>query len=578
MITFIFQAICVYLFVVGALFCMVELRTGFDRTFLYAGITILLASLFSSIDIWFLHYKGSLVSMLYWTRIQHIIATSQIPVFILLISSLSKKTFRSMRLIIFIVIVTVILLLTNLLMRIDHNTVQTTFLYDLVFIPLVLFSMFFLVRLLINGIRKHENSENKILIANLVGLVTLFLCGIFDLISFAFEGNTLFPIRSATVLGLLAFAVMYSILFSERLLLIINDRKAAYAKLITAFKDLEEVNSLKKLGEASAMINHEIGNYLFIISTQAQLLKEFCTLSPDGQKHVDNIFLTVERLRSFSQDILDLSKSQIIKNKKPIRVSEVIKYCIHAHFEKSADAFTLDIPENEPVIYGDWGKLEQVFRNLFKNSFDAAVSGRIHIRVKILINAGVMLILVEDDGIGCTKDQLDSIFKAFYSTKQANKGTGLGMTITSTIIQAHGGNISAYSKNLENHGKHGLKLQIAIPIYEETDPNKKIEKSRIILVKTGISDLGKILTVFRNVNVNPFVVQDVDSLSQDQFELSSYKILIHTKALAIKLPDKLDSGRLHILSEYGGSIYVLAGSQTSEPETFSEEYVICRLV
>ena len=165
MITFIFQAICVYLFVIGVLFCTVELRTGFDRTFLYAGITILLASLFSSIDIWLLPYTGSLVSMLYWTRIQHIIAASQIPIFILLISSLSNKPFKNMRLIIFIVIVTVILLSTNLLIRAEHNMIQTTSLYNLVFIPLVLISMFFLVRLLVNGIRKRENSEKKVLFA-----------------------------------------------------------------------------------------------------------------------------------------------------------------------------------------------------------------------------------------------------------------------------------------------------------------------------------------------------------------------------------------------------------------------------
>jgi signal transduction histidine kinase len=109
---------------------------------------------------------------------------------------------------------------------------------------------------------------------------------------------------------------------------------------------------------------------------------------------------------------------------------------IHVEHELRADC---------PMTYGNAGKLQQVFLNLFVNARDAMPSGG---ELRILTDASdsKIEILVQDTGVGISRENVKKIYDPFFTTKAAGKGTGLGLSVSYGIIQEHSGNISVESK------------------------------------------------------------------------------------------------------------------------------------
>jgi signal transduction histidine kinase len=93
-----------------------------------------------------------------------------------------------------------------------------------------------------------------------------------------------------------------------------------------------------------------------------------------------------------------------------------------------------------PPVYGNRGKLQQVFVNLFLNARDAMPSGG-DLTVQTAMNESLVIVDISDTGIGISEDNLKRVFDPFFTTKALGKGTGLGLAVTYGIIQEHGGRI-----------------------------------------------------------------------------------------------------------------------------------------
>lgn len=232
-------------------------------------------------------------------------------------------------------------------------------------------------------------------------------------------------------------------------------------KLKAAYQETEEARSILELGKSIAMINHELKNYIFTIRNGINYIKKHSSLSDKCIKISDETVKTVDGLAQFSDDILNFSKSKIIKKKEPIEIKDIIDKCITQHFPNQKDQFSIYNANNNKIIFGNITKLEHVFINLFKNAFEANSSD---ITIKIIHNKAELLIYIEDDGLGCDSEEIDNMFKAFHTTKSG--GTGLGMSIIQSIIEAHGGHIIAKSKNLITPDETGLIFFISLPVFE----------------------------------------------------------------------------------------------------------------
>jgi signal transduction histidine kinase len=94
-----------------------------------------------------------------------------------------------------------------------------------------------------------------------------------------------------------------------------------------------------------------------------------------------------------------------------------------------------------PAVTGDPRALNQVFLNLLKNAAEAFEGGRGVIDVRTFQQGGWILVEIQDDGPGVALEAADRLFEPFFSTKEAGRGSGLGLSITQRIVSEHGGRV-----------------------------------------------------------------------------------------------------------------------------------------
>jgi signal transduction histidine kinase len=571
------QIICSFLFAVGLLFIVLELRTKFDRSFRFFGVSLILLCAMTAIDIWLIPNATDLTRLLFWQRAYHGIACIFIPFSLWYLCILTNSPLLK---VIPSIIMTSFLMagsfLGGLMLVGRDGQVQPTFGYNFAFLPYVVAYVVAAHYVILKRINKCAAPEKRILRFHLAGFAVLVAGGLLDI--GIMLGMFHQVITSFTVLGVLAFGVMASLIFAERFLMILRDREATFGKLESAYRDLEQVTALKQLGESTAIINHEIKNYMFMIAGNAQLLQEMESLSSKGKEIVKNIVTSVERLTDFSDDILKLSRTEVIREKHPVNLPEIIKGSIEKHYPGLKASFTMTGLERDRFIYGDWGKLEQVFVNIFNNSFEAADGKPVEVKIKLTSTDTLLLVGIEDNGAGCDEKQLENIFKAFYTTKKAKGGTGLGMSITRTIVESHGGRISAYSRNLAKRGEQGLKLIITFPIYAEKMAEESRRKHPIVVVKDGMDNLSDLIRVFQNLRVNPGIVLSVGELDEAEYPPDAVTVLVSAKTMAANFTKLAAYPQLCLVSNHGRNQYILDHGRGTRPEVFSEEYVVTRML
>ena len=116
------------------------------------------------------------------------------------------------------------------------------------------------------------------------------------------------------------------------------------------------------------------------------------------------------------------------------------------------------LPDDKVLIFGDRLRLEQVIINLLRNALDATktVSDP---RINIILAVGdIVTLTVRDNGQGI--DDLDALFEPFYTTKQPGDGVGLGLAISSGIVNDLGGRLIA-----RNGVDGGAVFEVQLPIY-----------------------------------------------------------------------------------------------------------------
>ncbi len=575
MINLILQVICSFLIAAGMLFILVELYSKFERAFLYGGISVCLLSVITAIDLWVMPNTHTPTEALYWQRIYHVLFTIMLPFLMYQIMLFTKSlAIPLVRILILMNLVLLPLLFTNWMLYVENGEIRTAFLYYMIYVPFAIFVAISFLWQIIRGFRRADAPERRILRYHLIGFLLLILSSVADLFVVT-SGIALTKIQSFTVIGVLVYGIMISLVFAERLLMLITDRNGAYNRLESAYKDMQAVNALKQLGESTAIINHEIKNYMFMIGGLAELIERREPLTEDGKKRISDLRDSVQRLTKFSQDILGLSRAQIIKDKERIDLSHLIENCIARNFPNQKEYFYLAKTEEPHFVYGDWGKLEQVFVNLFGNAIEAASNEPLKIDIRILPGQGVLLLIIEDNGIGCTKEQLKQFFSAFFTTKKGSKGTGLGLSISRTIIEGHGGRISAYTKNLPDSNGHGLNFQIVFPIYSEEE--KEERKDPIVIVKEQLPALETVIRVFQNVRVNPHVVQTHAEIDSRWSDNDGLKVISGARNALEAQRRRRKEDKVFLLSEHHGLIYVLEEAGNSAPEIFCEEFILGKL-
>jgi PAS domain S-box-containing protein len=245
---------------------------------------------------------------------------------------------------------------------------------------------------------------------------------------------------------------------------------------MTEFRRMEELaqrnQRLREMGEMAAGIAHEIRNPLASIELFASLLKKDLEGDSEKENLVHHIRAGVQNMDRIISTLLLFAKSAQ-PSRQQCDINLLLTECLEG-------INSVIVPENINVIRksgpgtllanGDRELLRQVFPNLINNAIQAMPDGgelslitqksSVHNSENGSTDRQYISVIITDNGIGMSTDNLTKIFNPFFTTK--DKGTGLGLAISHNIIKAHQGTIDAASEE----GK-GTSFTVKIPSWDE---------------------------------------------------------------------------------------------------------------
>jgi two-component system NtrC family sensor kinase len=205
---------------------------------------------------------------------------------------------------------------------------------------------------------------------------------------------------------------------------------------------LLQAEKLSSIGLLAAGIAHEVNTPLAGISSYTQMLLKDTPESDERKPILEKIEKQTFRAAEIVNGLLSFSRlsggeftaldiNQLINESLALLAHQL--QLNHIKVESRFD-------DSLPPVYGNLGKLQQVFINLFLNARDAMPSGG-EIEVQTGMNDSMIIVDISDTGAGISEENLKRIFDPFFTTKSAGRGTGLGLAVTYGIIQEHGGRI-----------------------------------------------------------------------------------------------------------------------------------------
>jgi two-component system sporulation sensor kinase B len=228
-------------------------------------------------------------------------------------------------------------------------------------------------------------------------------------------------------------------------------------KIMSLHMSIKELEKEKQLRDSLFKITHEIKNPIAVCKGYLEMLDVNNT--DQIKKYVPIIRQEIERTLTLMNDFMNLTKLHVEKRNMDASVllqdiSEIAYLMLN---EKKID-YDSSIIDKEIYIDGDYDRLKQVFINLIKNAMEAIPTNKKGIvKFESKTNGNNLVILIKDNGIGMSREALDKIGEAFYTTK--SNGTGLGVKLSKEIIEAHSGFIDYKSKP-----KTGTTVVITLPL------------------------------------------------------------------------------------------------------------------
>ncbi len=223
---------------------------------------------------------------------------------------------------------------------------------------------------------------------------------------------------------------------------------------------LVQADKLTSIGLLAAGVAHEVNTPLAVISTYAQMLAK--QVAEDSQKSLilDKIAKQTFRASEIVNSLLNFSRtsSTSFGNVNLNRVIQETLSLVEHQLQKAGVEIVTDFENELPAVYGNGGKLQQVFLNLFLNARDAMPAGG-KLEVRTWSDGAVARIEVGDTGEGIPPENLLRIYDPFFTTKAARKGTGLGLSVSYGIMQEHGGAIE-----VENRRTGGALFRLEVPL------------------------------------------------------------------------------------------------------------------
>ena len=250
----------------------------------------------------------------------------------------------------------------------------------------------------------------------------------------------------------------------------IEDLVGAFNRMQSAIRERRRMNQeklirsdrLAMIGQLAAGVAHEINNPLGSILLFTRLVMQQSIADGKMRDNLERIEKETKRCHSIVQSLLDFAR-QREPNIEPVDVNQLLDATLN-FFARQHFFENIEIVRNYgigfPPVQADQLQLQQVFMNIIINAVDA-MEGKGLLTLDTAWNGaqGRVEISIADTGCGIPPENMDRIFDPFFTTKEVGRGTGLGLSVSYGIIQAHHGEISVSSAPAK-----GSRFTICLPI------------------------------------------------------------------------------------------------------------------
>lgn len=232
-------------------------------------------------------------------------------------------------------------------------------------------------------------------------------------------------------------------------------------------EELAHVTRLSTMGEMASGLAHELNQPLTAINNYT---KGIINRLRDNRMPHDDLVSTLERVADQSDragQMIRRIRAFVTKRgtlRAPAQINELVQETIalvETDLHASLARIDLDLAEGLPAVHVDTIQIEQVLINLIRNALEAMETNAPPDRVvgvhTTLDSQGRVLVSVSDRGVGLTGSRRDHVFDPFFTTK--DQGMGMGLTISQSIIQAHGGRLWVAPA-----GERGTTFCLALPV------------------------------------------------------------------------------------------------------------------
>jgi signal transduction histidine kinase len=244
-------------------------------------------------------------------------------------------------------------------------------------------------------------------------------------------------------------AVFFGWATAQRIMMDMTERKRAEEALREAQANLARVSRATTMGELTASLAHEIKQPIAAAVTNARTCLRW--LGPDqpdvaeGREAAARIIKDVTRASDIISSISLMFKKGALR-RHTVDVNDLIREMIvllRSEASRYSISIRAELAEPLPQVMADRVQLQQVFMNLMLNGIDAMkeLTSRGELTIKSEASDGHLLISVSDTGVGLPEEKAEQIFNAFFTTK--DNGTGMGLPISRSIIESHGGRLWA---------------------------------------------------------------------------------------------------------------------------------------
>lgn len=245
------------------------------------------------------------------------------------------------------------------------------------------------------------------------------------------------------------FVVSFEKLSSDEFLVIglpISELKRIRNLLETQKAKADYNARLAAIGEMAGGVAHEINNPLSVISITSEFLdsklKDAHVDSQIWKRHTDKIYETSNKIAKVVKSLQNLTREDVLEEMAAVDLDVIIKESISISAEKmKRKGVQLEYKSAGSVwVEGKHVEIGQVLINLINNSFESIeFTGKIELQVRVYKDS--VFCCVTDTGRGISEEIRDKMFQPFFTTKPVGQGSGLGLSVSRSLIQGMGGEL-----------------------------------------------------------------------------------------------------------------------------------------